>query len=123
MSETLRSKLARIEKSLESYEEGQPLPISLSDIFFVIGACSSLLNNIENMEASYKRDMKAASHDVDRFRDKWKESRKICTRLDNERMSLRAVKKEAESLSWWRGSKGLSAALQSYDRSIKKFVD
>ena len=121
MSDDLRFKLQKLTDSLDNYEVGQPLPIKIADIHFVIGACNQLLKNVNKLENSYKTDLKAASKDTDKFRKKWKESRGISTRLNNEIMSLKQVLNECKKMSGWRKSKRLKLLMKLYEASKKKF--
>lgn len=118
----LKFKLDKISDALEKYKDGEPLPISVSDIHFILGSCNKLLSNIGKLEKTYKDDMMAAGIEVAKFRDKWKEARQISTKLDSERMYLRQVSIQAENLSSWRKSKKLKLALNTLNAAKKKFA-
>jgi hypothetical protein len=118
---SVRSKLNQLSKALEYYKEGEPLPISIADIYFIMGACDRLLISVDKLEESYKTDVAAVNEEVNRFRGKWKASRKVSTRLNNEVMALRQVMKQASKLSFWRKTSSLKAALKSYEGGKKKF--
>lgn len=120
MTEGLREKITRIGIALDNYQEGKPLPVSLADLHFLIGASSTLLSNINKLESTYKIDLAAASSDVEKFRDRWKDARAVSTRRDNDVMSGRQVITHARNLSWWRKTKPLKLALASYDSRVSK---
>lgn len=121
MSEDLRSKLNRLTVILEEHEQGQPLPIQLKDIFFIFGACSRLLTNIDKLEETYKNDMEVACSEVDRFRTRWKEARRLCVKQDNRIMIYRQLADVCENLSWWRQSKEIKDILAQLEKAKKKF--
>lgn len=115
MSEDLRSRLSRLNALLDNFKEGQPLPISLADIHYVFGACGILLKNIDTVEESYKRDMEIASNEVQRFRNKWKEARKLSVILDGRITRMKQIILEAKKLSWWRKTSPLKAHIKGLE--------
>lgn len=117
----LKFKLDKIADALEEYKDGEHLPISVSDIHFVLGSCKQLLSNVGKLEKSYKDDMMAAAVEVDKFRNKWKEARKISGKLDTELGYHRQVSREAEKLSWWQKSSKIKMVLKSLASAKKKF--
>jgi hypothetical protein len=119
MTEGIREKLDRMAESLDNFEEGKTLPISIGDIQFIIGACNHLLSSVERHEQTYKRDVMEVGVDRDKFRDKWKEARQISTRLGNERMALLQVLNQARLV--WIKPKALKSAIASYDTRSKTF--
>jgi hypothetical protein len=108
--------------ALEDFKPGKPLPIKISDIHFLIGACNKLIGNLVKLEESYKTDINAANAETDKFREKWKEARKISTKLDTELGYHRTVVAEANKMSEWRLSKRLRLALKTLEFAKRKFV-
>ena len=117
---TLATKISTMRLALENYKSGQPLPISINEIHFILGACDQLLSNIEKLEKSYKTDIGYAAKEVEKFRDKWKAARHLCTRQDNKIMAYRHIIATVKRLSWWRKSKDIKKQLASLARFEKK---
>ena len=126
MAETIKEKIAKIEKALDAYKGGsEPLPITVNDIYFIIGACSELIQNVKNLESSYKSDFIRLNEDLEKFRNKWKEARQIASNLNMKIHRLTAVMTHVKNLSWWRKSKALKKELQllkEFDRKEKKLT-
>lgn len=119
-SKSLEMKLNKITLALESFEEGKPLPISLHDINFLLGACSQLAINQDKLEESYKNDMGVATAEVVKFRNKWKQARQISVRLNENLTKHKQIATAAKNLSWWRSSKEVKRVLGSLDELDKK---
>lgn len=116
----VKDEIKRLELALNQYEEGKPLPISIADIHFIIGACSRLLDSADHWEKTYQTDINKLNEDVSKFRNKWKTARNICVKLDNQTMIHKQILREVENLKWWQKSKKLKLVLQSFYRSQKK---
>ena len=111
VSKEIEQKINKISVALETFEEGKPLPISVADIHFVVGACTQYAINQEKLEETYKRDMETATSELTKFRDKWKVSRKHSVRLDEKITKYKQVVEAAKKLVWWQRSKGLQKQL------------
>jgi len=120
LREEIKKKMDKISTALDGFEEGKPLPISVNDIYYLLGCASQLLKDVENLEKAYKRDFMQLNQDVDKFREKWKEARQISVRLDGYIMKYKSIMTHVKKLSWWRKTKGLKLELKSFERLEKK---
>ena len=122
MSDEVRNKLKELEDKLDKYdpESGEKLPISLKDIYFILGACDGLERSATELEEAYTRDTAMLMQDVTKFRNKWKEARKLCVKQDNKIMRYKSVIETAKKLPFWRKSKALNAELKMTENFEKK---
>lgn len=109
----LQRKIDKVLNALEDFEEGKPLPISIHDIQFLVGACQSLLKQIRKVNSAYKTDFIKLNEDVDKWKQEYKRARQMVCRHDETIMKYKQVIRQVKLLPNWRQSKGLRKELES----------
>jgi len=120
MSDEIKKKISQMSAALENFEAGKPLPIAIEDIHFLLGCSTRLLKELRQLEVAYNRDFISLNEELDKFRSKWKEARKISVVL-NERLSkYTAIIEIIKTLPWWMKSRRLKLELESLANLEKK---
>ncbi len=120
MNKDIEQKLNKISHALDTFEEGKPLPISVADIHYIVGAATKLSEMVTRSELAYKADIKKRNEEVEKYKAKYQEARHISCKLTETIHAGRRVIEAATMLSWWRRSKELTSHLESLAEVVRK---
>lgn len=116
----LQRKMNKVENALEDFKEGEPLPISINDIHFLVGACQTLLSQVRKLTEAYKTDFIRLNEQADNLREDYRKARMMVCRHDQIMAKYKQVIKQVKLLPHWRRSKGLRLELASLENITDK---
>ena len=82
MTDHIARRLNKIERALDDYQEGEKLPISINDIYYVLGACDQLLKDLSRTQRAYQSDFQKLNAQVVKWQTEHKKVRKLVVRQD-----------------------------------------
>lgn len=115
MKSEIQTKIERLSNALDNYIEGEQLPISINDIYFLIGAATRLEKEIEKIKEAYKRDFLALNTKLEKSENNYKTLADVKNRLDERALKYRQVVNQVKKMPRFLLSKSVKLELESME--------